>query len=87
MSTTNPAHAVAALACVPVNERHTLPLPLDVIEVLMADVLAVLPLKKGNPLNEDGSPVWCNGENMSEREAAETGAFWYEVAAGEFKVS
>lgn len=87
MSTTKPAHAVAALACVPVNERHTLPLPLDVIKVLMADVLAVLPPKKGNPLNEDGSPVWCNGENMTEREADELGAFWYGVAAGEFKVA
>ena len=76
----------AALACVPVNERPTLPLPLNVIKVLVADVLALLPPKKGNPLNEDGSPVWCNGENMSDREAAKTGAFWYEVAAGEFRL-
>ena len=77
----------AALACVPVSERPALPLPLNVIEVLVADVMTLLPPQKDNPQNDDGTPVFCDGDDMSETEADELGAFWYQVAAGEFKVA
>lgn len=76
----------AALACVSVHERAALPLPLDVIKVLVADVLAMVPPKEGNPLNYDGTPVWCNGKDMPDDEAAEMSVFWYQVAAGEVTV-
>lgn len=76
----------AAMACVPLSERPVLPLPLNVIEVLVADVMALLPPQKDNPLNEDGTPVWCNGDDMSETEADDLGAFWYQVAAGEVRL-
>lgn len=76
----------AALCCVPMNERPDLLLPLDVVNVLVADVLALLPCKEREPIIEDGSPAWCNGANMTEHEAAEMGAFWYRVAAGELSV-
>ena len=75
----------AALACVPVHERDALPLPLDVMRVLVADVLALLPPKEGNLLNDDGSPVWYQGKDMPDDEAAEMNVFWYRVAAGEIR--
>ena len=49
----------AALACVPVSERPSLPLPLNVIEVLVADVMALLPPQKDNPQNDDGTPYFA----------------------------
>ena len=74
-----------ALACVPVHEHDAL--PLDVIKVLVADVLAMVPPRQGSTLNDDGTPVWCNGQDMPDDETAEMRVFWYQVAAGEVIVS
>jgi len=54
--------------------------------VLVADVMALLPSEEGNHLNEDGSPVWYQGD-MPDNETAEMNVFWYQVAAGEFRVT
>lgn len=73
----------AALLVVPTLERAKVALPLRVIDVLVADVLAMLPPQGSGALNDDGSPVWRDGTDMSDEEAQELGEFWYQVAAGE----
>lgn len=73
----------AAMAAVPRHERDSVGLPVNVIRLLVADVLALLPPPETNPLNDDGTPVWCDGSKMTDDEAQYTGEIWYEIAAGE----
>lgn len=75
----------AALHSVPEHERAALPLPLNVIKVLLKDVLAELPPRENNPLNDDGTPTYCN--NMSDADAEVLGRFWYSLAAGEIRLA
>jgi len=76
----------AALHCVPEHERDPdMVLPSAVLELLIADVLALLPPR--GALNDDGSPAWRDGSTMSDAEAGAMGRFWYEVAAGEWAVA
>lgn len=73
----------AALHAVPERERDgTMLLPVNVMDVLVADVAALLP-KAADPCHE-GDQAVCNG-NMDDEEAAYMGRFWYEVAAGEIR--
>lgn len=76
-----------ALAAVPAHERDGLLLPVNVMDILVADVAAVLPPREGEPLNDDGTPVYQDGDTMTDDEAAELGRFWYQVAAGEIRVT
>lgn len=75
----------AALHWVPEHERPALPLPLSVISVLVKHVSDALPSPENNPLNDDGTPMYCN--TMSEADAQEMGTFWYSVAAGEVRLA
>lgn len=75
----------AALHAVPLPERDDVGLPLDVMEVLVTDVLALLPPRGSGALNDDGSPVWRDGATMSDADAQEVGEFWFSVAAGELR--
>lgn len=75
----------AALAAVPARARDQVHLHLDVMKVLLAPVLALVPPRESNPLNDDGTPTYV--EQMSDDDAQVAGAFWYEVAAGEWEVS
>lgn len=70
----------AALHAVPERERGGLLLPANVMDVLVADVAALLP-KPAGPGHE-GDQAGCS-DNMDDEEAAYMGRFWYEVAAGE----
>lgn len=64
----------AALAAVPVESRHRLLWSIEVAEVLTRHAHAVLDV----PAKEDRPPC-----EMTEDEAFDMGAFWYQVAAGE----
>lgn len=77
----------AALRNVPEHERAALPLPVAVMDVLVRPVLEALPPREGNPLNDDGTPVYVEGDTMSEADAQELGAFWFAVAAGEIRLA
>lgn len=70
----------AALAAVPAHERDDLLLPVNVMDLLVADVSALLPPADNAPM--DG----CDG-GMTDSEAVEMGCFWYQVAAGEIRPS
>ncbi len=72
-----------ALAGVPLQQRDAAGLDADVMAVLVHHVIARVPPKEGNPRNDDGSPVWCDGASLSDQDAQELGEFWYAVAAGE----
>lgn len=67
-----------ALAAVPAHERDGLLLPANVMDLLVADVGALLPPSNNAPM-EDGD------SDMTNSEAAEMGRFWYQVAAGEIR--
>lgn len=71
----------AALHAVPKHEREKVePLPLEVMNILVADVFALC-VEPGVPQPaNDASP-------MSDEEAKKMGEFWYEVAAGEWRVN
>lgn len=75
----------AALAAVPTRARDQVHLQLDVMKVLLAPVLALVPPRGSNPINDDGTPTYV--EQMSDDDAHFAGAFWYEVAAGEWDFS
>ncbi|WP_148279923.1 hypothetical protein [Acidovorax sp. KKS102] len=75
----------AALASVPANARSRVHLDFDVMKVLLAPVLALVPPRESNPVNDDGTPAYV--EQMSDDDAQAVGAFWYEVAAGEWDFS
>jgi len=78
----------AALAAVPPSGRRDgIGLPLAVAAVLCADVVAVLPRREDNPLNDDGTPVYCTRSEMSDEDAQYMGRFWYQVCAGEIRVT
>lgn len=66
----------AALAAVPAHERDRLLLPVNVMDLLVADVAAQLPSSNHAQLNESDG-------DMTDQEAIEMGRFWYRVAAGE----
>ncbi|MDP2680317.1 MAG: hypothetical protein Q8O85_16575 [Rhodoferax sp.] len=71
----------AALHAIPACERDgTMLLPVNVMDVLVADVVALLPVA-ATP-GTDGSHQ-ASGDSMGDEEAAYMGRFWYEVAAGE----
>lgn len=71
----------AALHAVPERERDgTMLLPVNVMDVLVADVVVLLP-KAADPCPDGGQPI--DSDNMDDEEAAYMGRFWYEVAAGE----
>lgn len=75
-----------ALHAVPKHERDPdTMLQREVMHVLVADVLALMPPQ--GAMNDDGSPAWCDGADMSDDEAAELGKFWYQVAAGEIGIN
>jgi hypothetical protein len=72
-----------ALAAVPFQQRDAVGLDVGVMAVLVSHVIERLPPKEGNPRNDDGSSVWCDGASLSDQDAQELGEFWYAVAAGE----
>ena len=75
----------AALNSVPLRERKaTMLLPFEVMNILVADVLALLPSDR-SALCDDGSPAYLD-RPMTDSEADEMGSFWYAVAAGEWVV-
>ena len=59
-------------------------MPIAVWDVLTAEMKSILPSREGNPLYEDGSPVYV--DSMTDEEAAAVGQFWLEVAAGKWIV-
>jgi len=71
----------AALHAVPKTERDSVGLNLDVMRLLLADVLAMVPTDR-NAKCDDGSPVFLD-RDMTDSEAQFAGEFWYQVAAGE----
>lgn len=73
----------AALAAVPLQARSQVQLHPGVARVLLAPVLALFPPRESKPLNDDGTPVYV-GE-MTDDDAQAVGAFWYGVAAGEWR--
>lgn len=82
----------AALAAVPAHERDRLLLPANVMDLLVADVAALLPSSNNAPLGDgdDALPRSSNGARldesdgeMTDQEAIEMGHFWYRAAAGE----
>ena len=75
----------AALHCVPEHERAALHLPVTVMDVLVKHVSDALPRPETNPLNDDGTPFYC--DTMSDADALELGKFWYRVAAGEVRLA
>lgn len=75
----------AALHAVPLPERDAVGLPLEVVKLMVADVLALWPADK-DALCDDGSPVYLD-RPMTDSEAQEMGEFWYQVAAGEWLVA
>lgn len=71
----------AALRAVPERERDgTMLLPVNVMDVLVADVASLLPTS-ATPGPDGGHQA--GGDSMDDEEAAYMGRFWYEVAAGE----
>jgi len=74
-----------ALHAVPKTERDSVGLNLDVMRLLLADVMALLPADR-NAKCDDGSPVYLD-RDMTDSEAQEAGEFWYQVAAGECLVA
>lgn len=77
----------AALAAVPHQGRGAVGLDVGVMRELVAHVLALVPPRETNPLNDDGTPAYLNGGFLSEDDAQELGEFWYAVAAGEFVIN
>lgn len=70
----------AAMHAVPEHERDaTMLLPMEVMDVLTADVAAVMAV--GGSADDGPS----TGEPMTDDEAEEMGRFWYQVAAGEIR--
>lgn len=70
----------AAMHAVPERERsNTMLLPMEVMDVLTADVAAVM----AELDSADEGPA--TGEPMPDDEAEEVGRFWYRVAAGEIR--
>lgn len=63
-----------ALRRVPLNRREALLLPVALWDVLVGDVLRAVPAEERQP----------GGSEMSDDDAAEAGAAWFSVAAGEF---
>ena len=74
----------AALHAVPEIERDKVELRLEPMRLLVAHVLALWPDDKAT-LCDDGSPAYLD-RPMTDSEAQEMGAFWYQVAAGEWLV-
>lgn len=60
-------------------------LTLPVWQALTKEIRALYPPPEGNPLCEDGSPVYV--ETMTDDEAFEAGRFWLDVAAGRWIVN
>lgn len=69
-----------ALAAVPVRERGGVLLPLEVMNILVADVYSVCAGMGAESTAGDAAP-------MSDAEATAMGEFWYQVAAGEWRVT
>ncbi|MDO8287547.1 MAG: hypothetical protein Q7T69_21315 [Rhodoferax sp.] len=70
----------AAMHAVPEHERsNAMLLPMEVMDVLTADVAAVM----AEIDRADEGPA--TGEPMPDNEAEEMGRFWYRVAAGEIR--
>ncbi len=70
----------AAMHAVPEHERNnTMLLPMEVMDVLTADVAAVM-AELDNA--DKGTAI---GEPMTDSETDELGRFWYRVAAGEIR--
>lgn len=71
----------AALSAVPKPERENVgPLPLEVMNILVADVFAVC-------VGPDAAPPAGETTPMNDAEAQAMGEFWYQVAAGEWRAS
>jgi hypothetical protein len=71
----------AALQSVPKHARAKVePLPMKVMDILVADVFALCVEPDLPHSDRDASP-------MSDDEAKKMGAFWYEVAAGEWRAT
>lgn len=77
----------AVLAAVPVDQRHAVVFPRNMMYLLIGHVVAALPPAASNPTCSDGSPFYCDGAAMSDDDAAYCGAFWYRVAAGEMRLA
>lgn len=72
----------AALAAVPSHARDRVELHLGVMKALLAPVLALIPPRDSDPLNDDGTPVYV--DELSDGDAQEVGEFFYSIAAGEW---
>ena len=77
----------AALAAVPHQGRGAVVLDVRVMRELVAHVLALFPPCETDPRNDDGTPVYLGGVDLSDDDARELGEFWYQVAAGEFVIT
>lgn len=75
----------AAMAAVPVQERDQMRLPVNVMDVLTADVRALLESMSDDPPIDGDQPTRCDSDSMSDEEAETMGDFWYRVAAGEIR--
>lgn len=72
----------AAMHAVPEHERRNdILLPSEVMDVLTAEVAAVM----GEVESDDVDEGPATGEPMTDDEAEEMGRFWYRVAAGEIR--
>lgn len=71
----------AALRAVPKPKRKNVgPLPLEVMNILVADVFAVC-------VGPDAEATAGEAASMSDTEVEAMGEFWYQVAAGEWRVN
>jgi hypothetical protein len=70
----------AAMRSVPADARNGIVLPVDVMELLTADVYQ-------RALEEGGIASSSDGQSMTDEEAEWMGDFWYRVAAGEVRLA
>lgn len=77
----------AALHAVPVHERASVLLPVNVMDLLTANVVTLLSVSEGDSKSPEGQPMQWDGHTMSDAEATAMGEFWYQVAAGEWRVT
>ncbi len=76
----------AALRAVPAAQRDDVELQLPVVRVLVHELLAILPPRGQNPVNDDGTAFYCDGATMSDEDAQLAGSIWYGLAAAEWRV-
>jgi hypothetical protein len=68
----------ASMRAVPAEHRHAVQLPVTVFDELLRPILELI-----QPATDKGQDEEHAGAAMSDEEAADMGAFWYGLAAGE----